>query len=83
MSKKYLIHDQNELHNEAAQNRKIRKMSRVCTKSGKNSKMSWVIRLHRERKKLARLAPEADKLQSIAEICPLRELSLLKAEVED
>ena len=33
--------------------------------------------------KLARLAPEADKLQSIAEICPLRELSLLKAEVED
>ena len=35
------------------------------------------------KKKLARLAPEADKLQSIAEICPLRELSLLKAEVED
>ena len=33
--------------------------------------------------KLAGLAPEADKLQSIAEICPLRELSLLKAEVED
>ena len=61
-------------------------MSRVCTKSGKNSKMSWVIRLHKaaqRKKKLARLAPEADKLQSIAEICPLRELSLLKAEVED